>query len=163
MSLTTHVTKTDSAPRKTLLREDPLLPRWLLRAIFDAHPSEAAILDEHGVILHVNDAWRCFADQHGFVGQRYEVGVNYFEACEATLGEARRDAKAVTEGFRRVMSGELPEFCHEYQCQSEAARRWFVIRAKRLASLVANSTLRVLVSHEDVSPVKKAEASLLVS
>ena len=75
-----------------------------LATCIDSLSSHIAVLDEDGVILAVNAAWRRFADQNGFGGGSYGVGSNYVDACQPTSGEAE-DAQAVA-AQRRLPGAE---------------------------------------------------------
>jgi DNA-binding response OmpR family regulator len=50
-----------------------------------------------------------------------------------------------------VIEGELQEFTLEYPCHSPVEQRWFVIRITRIEHL---GQIRVLVTHEDITPWK---------
>ena len=45
--------------------------------ILNTLPANIALLDAGGTIVDVNDAWRNFADENGFIGSNYGVGDNY--------------------------------------------------------------------------------------
>ena len=49
--------------------------------ILDSMPSQIAVLDAHGVILHVNSAWAGFARQSNVPDLFDAVGTSYLEAC----------------------------------------------------------------------------------
>ena len=51
-------------------------PVALLHPCIDALSSHIAVLDEDGVILAVNQAWRRFADENQFAGVNYGIGSN---------------------------------------------------------------------------------------
>jgi PAS domain S-box-containing protein len=126
-----------------------------LHSSIDALSSHIAVLDERGVVLAVNDAWRRFADQNNFTGHDYAVGANYLGACEPT-DEACVDNDMVA-GLRGVLAGRLDLFEHEYPCHSATEHRWFVMRATRFKS---PGPVRVVVAHEDVTKRKLAEEAL---
>ncbi|VTT96645.1 pas pac sensor hybrid histidine kinase : PAS/PAC sensor hybrid histidine kinase OS=Haliangium ochraceum (strain DSM 14365 / JCM 11303 / SMP-2) GN=Hoch_3141 PE=4 SV=1: GAF_2: HisKA: HATPase_c: Response_reg: PAS_9: HisKA: HATPase_c: Response_reg [Gemmataceae bacterium] len=126
-----------------------------LHSSIDALSSHIAVLDESGVVLAVNDAWRRFADQNNFTGHDYAVGANYLGACEPT-DQACIDSGMVA-GLRGVLAGTLDLFEHEYPCHSATEHRWFVMRATRFKS---PGPVRVVVAHEDVTKRKLAEEAL---
>ena len=53
-----------------------------------------------------------------------------------------------------MIRGELQEFSIEYPCHSPTEKRWFFMRAVRLAG---PGPLRVLVAHENITALKEAE------
>ena len=46
-----------------------------------------AVLDEAGLIITVNKAWRQLADANGLAWDDYGVGRNYLEVCEFAEGD----------------------------------------------------------------------------
>ena len=127
-----------------------------LASCIDSLSSHIAVLDEDGVILAVNGAWRHFADQNGFGGPSYGVGSNYVDACQPTSGETE-DCILAVGGLRDVLHGRENEFHMEYPCHSPGARRWFVLRVTRFS---APGPARLVVAHEDVTERKQAEEAL---
>src|SRR5664279_1066183 len=76
--------------------------RALLEGILAALPASLAILDENGVILAVNRAWRAFADANGLNDPTYGVGESYFAVCETKIGIAADLARTACDGLRQV-------------------------------------------------------------
>ncbi|MFO0847587.1 MAG: PAS domain-containing protein [Gemmataceae bacterium] len=126
-----------------------------LHSSLDALSSHIAVLDEDGVILAVNDAWRRFADENQYTGHNYGVGANYLRACEPGGGDCVEGGMAA--GLKDVLAGRLPLFEFEYPCHSPTEERWFVMRATRFKS---PGPVRVVVAHEDVTGRKRAEDAL---
>jgi PAS domain S-box-containing protein len=148
-------TGTDISDRKRAEQQLAEAHQFLHSSI-DALTSHIAVLDENGVILAVNDAWRRFADENQFVGNRYGVGSNYIEHCQPSANECG-DGQIVVNGIRDVLSGRKPSFEIEYPCHSPGEQRWFVMRITRFKS---PGPVRVVVSHEDVTMRKQAEDAL---
>ena len=51
---------------------------------------EWALLDRHGVIVAVNDAWRAFSAENGGDSTRTGIGVSYLDVCDSA-DDAGRD------------------------------------------------------------------------
>jgi PAS domain S-box-containing protein len=147
-------TGTDITDRKRAERQLAEAHQFLHSSL-DALSSHIAVLDEGGVILAVNDAWRRFADENQYAGRNYGVGTNYVEACAPNPGACA--APAMVAGLRGVLVGRLPYFEFEYPCHSPTEERWFVMRATRFK---APGPVRVVVAHEDVTQRKLAEGAL---
>jgi PAS domain S-box-containing protein len=147
-------TGTDITDRKRAERQLAEAHEFLHSSL-DALSSHIAVLDERGVILAVNDAWRRFADENQYTGRNYGLGTNYVEACEPDAVECV-DADMVA-GLRGVLAGRLPYFEFEYPCHSPTEDRWFVMRATRFKS---PGPVRVVVAHENVTTRKLAEDAL---
>lgn len=86
-----------------------------------------ALLDEHGVVVRVNQAWRNVAAEGGAQPQDPQcgVGANYLAVCEAAVGVDAFGARAVAEGIRGVLSGQYPTFSLDYPCNTANGTRWF--------------------------------------
>jgi DNA-binding CsgD family transcriptional regulator len=135
----------------------------LIRSIFDSLSAHIAIVDEHGVILEINAAWRNFSKENSAdVSKEIDgginfIGLNYLKICESATGEGARDAKNVARGIRQVIEKTCDEFLYDYPCHSPTGRRWFYMRAIRMADA---DPVRVIVSHEDITELKLAQEEL---
>jgi len=99
------------------------------RAILNSLSHHIAVLDERGMIVLVNDAWRRFAIENGDPHLLTTgVGANYFDVCATADGVDSEEASEVHAGMRGVLSGELPFFELEYPCDSPDEERWFHMR-----------------------------------
>ena len=103
-----------------------------LQSSIDTLHSHIAILDENGLILLVNLAWRKFADANGLAWGDYGVGRNYLEVCETAVGDGVNEARPAFEGIHGIISNQLKESSLEYPCHSPNERRWFLMYASRL-------------------------------
>ena len=127
----------------------------LLQSTIDALSAHVAVLDRDGTIVAVNAAWRRFAMENGYRGEGHGVGANYLSICDAARGECV-EASAVASGLREVLEGrEMRRI--EYACASPSNERWFQLRATRFGS---GAQTRVVLAHEDVTEVKRAEEEL---
>jgi two-component system, cell cycle sensor histidine kinase and response regulator CckA len=129
------------------------------RAVVDALSAHIAILDESGVIVAVNRAWKEFASQNGASFNTACEGANYLEVCDSVAG-VNADAKACAEGIRAISNSRLDKFVHEYPCHSPTEQRWFVVRVTRFPG---KGSKRVVVAHENITERKRAEQELIRS
>ena len=129
----------------------------LARTVLDSLSAHIAIIDENGVILETNKAWRTYAVNSGMPANYEHRGVNYLAICEATTGNEADDAGKVAEGIRAVIRGELEEFLHDYPCHSEDGPHWYYMRTIRMKG---PGPTRVVVSHEDITALKLTEEAL---
>ncbi len=126
----------------------------LAGAVLDQLADSIAVLDRHGTIVVVNEAWRRFARTNGSLSLNDEsTGQNYLAVCDATAGEDGPAARAAASGIRAVIRGSLPSFTLEYPCHSPNARRWFLLRVTPLSHVHG----RVVVQHIDITPRRLAE------
>jgi PAS domain S-box-containing protein len=130
------------------------------RATVDALAEEIAILDETGMIIAVNHAWRAFAIANipPDMSAKVAEGVNYLAVCDHARGANAQEAAAIAQGIRAVMSGEQEEFSLEYPCPSPNEQRWFHVHVTRFPG---DGPLRVVVSHENITVRKLVELALL--
>ena len=122
----------------------------------DALADHVAILDESGVIVTVNEAWRRFADASQCVGSGYCIGTNYLDSCEK-LFAGDTDGPIVAAGIRTVLAGTVQRFEREYPCHSPTEKHWFLMRAVRIAG---PGPARVVVAHDNITDRRRAEQLL---
>lgn len=124
------------------------------REIMDSLSAQIAILDESGVIIGTNRAWQKFGLENGLQPPGDSVGRNYLEVCDNSGDEA---GELTAIGIRRVLAGELQAFNMQYPCHSPTEERWFIVRVVKLKGA---ESPRVVVSHENITPVIKAQEEL---
>jgi PAS domain S-box-containing protein len=124
------------------------------QATLDSLAAHIAILDEHGVIVAVNAAWRRFADAGG--GESDYIGSNYIAVCETAKEPV---ATVVASGLGEMLAGERDKLELDYPCHSPSARRWFLLRATRLAGA---GPVRVVVMHADMTERHQAQERAFV-
>jgi DNA-binding CsgD family transcriptional regulator len=129
----------------------------LARTVLNSLSAHIAILDENGIILETNDAWRRFAIKGGVPEDHDDRGSNYLAICEATTGEDAGDAHKVAAGIRAVIAGEVEEFLHDYPCHTQDGPHWYYMRAIRMAG---EGPIRVVASHEEITALKLTEEAL---
>ena len=129
----------------------------LARTVLDAISAHIAILDDRGIILEINRAWRNFSMNSGVSAEFDYRGVNYLDICDATKGEDENIATAVAKGIRAVIAGKIEEFLFDYPCHSEDCQHWYYMRVIRMSS---QKPIRVVVSHEEITELKLTEEAL---
>jgi DNA-binding CsgD family transcriptional regulator len=127
------------------------------RTIFDSLSANIAILDHNGVILATNRSWQMFAGDNNMKKDFDSVGYNYIEICEASTGEDAEISRKAAEGIRSVINGNVKEFLLDYPCHSSTKKRWFYMRVIRFAD---DNSIKIIVSHEEITALKLAEESL---
>ncbi|MGD8901339.1 MAG: PP2C family protein-serine/threonine phosphatase [Desulfobacterales bacterium] len=129
----------------------------LAKTVLNSLSAHIAILDENGVILETNEAWKNFAMENKMRDRNDSIGVNYLKLCDATIGKEAKDARKVAAGIRSVIKGEIKEFLYDYPCHGPDGRHFFYLRSIRVAE---KEPIRVVVSHEDITALKLAEKAL---
>ena len=114
---------------------------------------EAAIVDNDGTIVAVNDRWLRFAqEQRTRQTDRLGVGVNYFEVCAHVRDDDADTALAVSDGLRALLDGERDHFVLEYTCV--APRGHWSYRME--ASPIGGTARYALVSHTRLDAAGRA-------
>jgi DNA-binding CsgD family transcriptional regulator len=146
-------------PVKSVCQNGAAHPSWgrLETTILDSISAHVALLDENGLILATNQAWRRFAAENGGQDEKTSVGMNYLAVCDAGARAGDESALAAADGIRAVISGETTEFVLDYPCHSPSARHWFYMRAIRHKDADAR---RIIVSHEEITALKLTEEEL---
>ena len=116
-----------------------------------------AVLDEDGIIIFVNKAWRQFADTNGLAWDDYGVGRSYLEVCEFAEGGNAIEARAALKGIHGVLTNQQNEWSLEYPCHSPTERRWFFMYVFRYED---NGKFRIAVIHMNITGQMLAEEKL---
>jgi DNA-binding CsgD family transcriptional regulator len=145
-----NISKTENGPSSLFADE-------LAITVLNSLSAHIAILDENGVILETNRAWRDFSAKSGMPEGHDDRGSNYLAICDATTGSDAGDAHKVAEGIRSVIGGELEEFLHDYPCHSAEGPHWYYMRA---VCMSGPGPMRVVVSHEEITALKLTEEAL---
>jgi len=122
----------------------------LYKVVIDSLSAHVAILDEEGIILETNTAWREFARANGMQNSCECIGINYLSICRTASDHADDDAARVAAGIQAVIQGRLREFFDQYPCHSPEEKRWFAVRVVPYRS---EEIHRVIVTHENITPL----------
>jgi diguanylate cyclase (GGDEF)-like protein len=151
-------TVADREGRTYLLRhaQDHLRHREAAKqaAILNALPANIALIDPHGVIVSVNDAWRQFAGANVFHAPGAAVGVNYLDICDRVDGNDATGFSMAGSSIRSVLAGEQKFVSIEYSCHSPTEQRWFRMTVTPLAD---DRAIGAVVMHLDITLRKQAD------
>lgn len=127
--------------------------------VVDSLRSSISVLDEHGVIIVVNEPWRRFARENEGADSSY-LGTNYLEVCRSSMWRSGSlPAASAFLGIRAVLEGERDHFEMEYACELPGETRWY----QMIASKLTGSRLGAVVSHSDITGRKLAEEAVQAS
>jgi signal transduction histidine kinase len=124
----------------------------------DNFPASAAILNESGIILNVNEAWRLFAGEHCLADRGYGVGRKYLDICQVMFDW--ESMEALMAKLSQVMKKEQVEASLEFSCSANSKRHWYRICVSRLDPPDSKQTFRVLIVQQDITRQKQAEERL---
>ena len=122
--------------------------------MLDAIDASTCAVDQNGVIVAVNRAWRQFAVDNGGDPEQSGVGTNYIDACAVRDGPDAETAGQVESSLRQLLAGTVTRFETDYPCHSPEQERWISVRGTALPGHGA------VLSHVDISTVKRTEQAL---
>ncbi|MCC7199419.1 MAG: diguanylate cyclase [Gammaproteobacteria bacterium] len=134
--------------------------RLLARDVLDGLAAHVCVLDQRGMVITVNRAWREFQRASGGAESVLNEGSSYLAACENAANSNEQDAGDAREFLSllwEVLAGQREYFEREYRCDLPAGRRWFVARVSRIAG---SNPIRVVVAHDDVTALKLTHEAL---
>ncbi|MEO8405137.1 MAG: PAS domain S-box protein [Chitinophagaceae bacterium] len=131
-----------------------------LSSILNTLPASIALLDKTGLIVDVNDSWKKFACENGFMGENYCIGDNYITISGNSHGLGMADSKLAAKGLQDVLFYNKPEFEFEYSCHFETTKRWFRMVVTPLRQ---KEYTGAVVMHIDISELRRLEKERLES
>jgi diguanylate cyclase (GGDEF)-like protein len=142
-------------------------------ATLNALKAHVAILDDAGIVLSVNTAWREFCKGTHNSSHRSQVGNNYLIACDLAAGRNDAQAAEIGSALRAVLSGRAEVATAEYcistpdtaalrkmdqpSAAAGSAARWFSVSVTRFAG---DGPARLVVAHDEITERKQAEAEM---
>lgn len=120
------------------------------QAVFDSISAQVVVLDQAGTIVQTNAAWRRYASE---LDCEETVGKCYLAVLADIVAHDQQVSQAVAAGLAAVAAGELPYFYASEPIQGPCSKRWFTIKV----TPVHDEAHRMVVTHEDVSVLKRAE------
>lgn len=136
--------------QKKQIEADLVTAAQFQRAIFDSISAQIAVLDQDGMVLSTNAAWRSYMSKLGFeesVGQNYLQVLSHFFAVDSPT------VAVVAAGMAAIAAGEAPGFHAPEPIRCVCGRWWFTVKI----TSVQDPAQRMVVTHEDVSVLKRAE------
>ena len=125
-----------------------------LQATLDALSAHIAVLDERGMVVAANAAWRRFASENDFPDGGYGLGMDYLAVCDAGARAGADGAAEIGAAIRDILAGRGTTFVREDPCHGPRERRWF---ASRLSRFPGAGPLRLVIAHENVTARRLAE------
>lgn len=131
------------------------LPTLLAAVVgaLDAVDDHVVVVDEQGLVLHVNVAWQRFAMDNGWEDPQWQ-GMDYIAASTVAGGGQTHDP--ISEGVRSVLEGKSDRYTVEYDCHAPDELRWFRLRV----SPIEVPGIGAVITHTDITHRRLAERSL---
>ncbi|MFT6179359.1 MAG: PAS domain S-box-containing protein [Paracoccaceae bacterium] len=123
-------------------------------AILNALPGQIALLDPHGLVVTINEGWGSVTLPSVLQFTEFVIGQNYLEVCERSTGNGSKEAHAVAQGLRAVLSGQQRSFALEYSSPSQQEQRW-----SRLTISPASTGRHTgaVIMHVDITKLKMSQ------
>jgi len=131
------------------------LPTLLAAVVsaLDAVDDHVVVVDEQGLVLHVNVAWQRFAMDNGWEDPHW-IGMDYVAA--STVAGAGAEGDPVSLGVRSVIDGTRDRFTVEYDCHAPDELRWFRLRV----STIDAPGIGAVITHTDITHRRLNERAL---
>ncbi|HWC30620.1 MAG TPA: GAF domain-containing protein, partial [Dehalococcoidia bacterium] len=123
-------------------------------SLADAHVNQVAIVDNTGLIVTSNEAWRC-AGQDSDQLTRGTDGQNYLQALDSAASSGHPAAGDAVDGLRSVLRRGSGQFYQEYEATMPEGTRRFSLVVAPLAHMPG-----ALITHRDVTERHKAQEAL---
>lgn len=127
-----------------------------MSAVIDSLCDSIAVVNEQGLIISVNQAWRTFADNNGGSAELVAgIGIDYL----ATLRRAAASdsfACAALQGSEAVLAGRQTLFTLEYPFNTPDGEHWFELHVTPLQGAVKG----MVVGHREITARKLDQRAL---
>lgn len=122
--------------------------------VFNSLDEQIAVIDNKGVVVDFNSAWKNFGVENGLAEEFQCTGANYLNVLGEPEADNARLACRIREGILEVIGGTREAFYSEYPCHSPGQKRWFMMRVFPLQD---SSNRFFVVAHQDITRRKLAE------
>lgn len=127
-----------------------------LKFALDSLQTQVVVLDETGVILHFNEAFKNFGRKYRDFTRSW-AGVNYLDMLDEEAEGGSESSVRAAAGIREVMRSAREVFSMEYSFESCDENICFSMTVTRFRE---SDPPRFVVSCDDISEIKKAEAEM---
>ena len=140
-------------PSKRSVDEADRLKEEILASL----PAHLAVVDRHGVIIAVNEAWTNFGRANGLRSDAdVGVGASYIHVCERAARLGDPVAAEALVWIQAICRGDTSERRIEYQCDGPDHPRWFEMTITPLR----RSEGGAVISHWDMTTRKRMELAV---
>ncbi|MFI3220192.1 MAG: sensor domain-containing diguanylate cyclase [Methylococcales bacterium] len=132
-----------------------------ISSVLDSLTAHIAVLNDEGIIIAVNNAWREFAKDNGMPECCQDnLGTSYLDVSQKSYHDEHiEEVDTVQQGIRAVMAGRRDAFYFEYPCHSSTEQRWFYMRVSPFSGVQQG----VVISHENITQRKLIEVELQIA
>lgn len=139
-------------------KEDELSQsKRFLKFALDSLQTQVIILDENGVIIHFNEAFKKFGKKYKDLSSSW-VGLNYLEMVDEEAFSSSGSAAKAAAGIRDIIRGNKEIFGMEYHFENNGVDMWFIMTAVRFKEIIPP---RYVISFENITERKIAETEII--
>ena len=112
-----------------------------------------AIMDKHGIIIMVNEAWRAAANRNPPLHKTTALceGANYLEILDKVKGLEKENAREMASDIRELYRNPGKKFQFKYPCHSPTKKHWFLAE---LSSFNEGTNNCLVISHQEISELQ---------
>lgn len=125
-----------------------LRPLRVLQRIIDGWNAAIAVLNETGIIVAINRAWKEAALAHASRNLDCGVGKNYVNLCKALSRAKTGPTPAATEGVSELLRGERQSLQFRYRGNTSIEKRWFLLQSARFSF---QGAVCLVLIHSDIT------------
>jgi len=125
-----------------------------LKSVFSVLPANIAILNETGMVVYVNEAWRRSPAVNPFFGKNCGTGINYFEFLNFAAEEFKHISADITEAINGVMLRNLQNYSNEIFYEGRGIRAWYAVAVTHFEW---PDSVRTVISFEDITERRDSE------
>ena len=109
-----------------------------------------AIMDDLGIIIMVNEAWRAAANRNPPLHKTTALceGANYLEILDKVKGLEKENASETASAIRDLTTNPGKKFVFKYPCHSPSKKHWFIAE---LSSFNEGKETCLIISHQEIS------------
>jgi len=137
--------------------EETSRSKRFLKFALDSLQTQVIILDENGVIIHFNEAFRKFGKEFKDRASSW-TGLNYLDIMDAESSEGASSAAKAAAGIREVIGTLKDVFEMEYLFESVEDDIWFLMTVTRFKE---SAPARFVISFENITQRKITETELI--
>lgn len=124
----------------------------LARSIMDSLPNPVGVLDEHGRLLSVNEAWKSDADNNQFFGESIDIQGDYIAYCRATDNVV---GHSIAMEVEQVIATQKAGHSIPYAVNGDE-KSWYSVSVHPCQG---SGRARAIVIHQDITDRKKLEVN----
>jgi hypothetical protein len=112
-----------------------------------------AIMDKHGTIILVNEAWRAAANRNPPLHKTTALceGANYLEILDKVKGQEKENAREMASDIRELYRNPGKKCVFKYPCHAPAKKHWFLAE---LSSFNDGKDTCLIISHQEISELQ---------